>query len=150
MLSLAWSVCRRTTTLLQRANRYFDADASEADSLAREHPLLAACHAASLQGNVAVGARAGQRVVRLGRNQQQAGEHGHEQQTTLGHGFNLHAGLRVSAHDRMGQERLLRYILRAPIASDRLSLDQAGRLIYRLNEPWVGGSTALAFDPVGP
>ena len=108
VVALAWEVCEKTTRMLQKVGKYFDADPSEADKLAQEHPLLAACCAASLQGRVAMGARAGQRVLRSGEYVEH-GENGNiEHVQTLGHGFNLHAGMRVSANDKQGRARILR------------------------------------------
>ena len=102
VIALAWEVCEKTTRMLQKAGKYFDADPSEADKLAQEYPLLAACCADSLQGTVAIGARAGQRVLRSGEYIEH-GENGNiEQVRTLDHGFNLHAGMRVSASDKEG------------------------------------------------
>jgi hypothetical protein len=37
-------------------------------------------------------------------------------------GFNLQAATRVAANDKPGRKRLCRYILRPPLANDRLSL----------------------------
>lgn len=100
--------------------RYFDADPSD-DALARDHPLLAACYVASLWGHIAAGPQAGQRVLRLGRRDDHEEWGGGDEARTPGHGFNLHAAMRVSADDRKGRERLLRYILRPPTATRRLT-----------------------------
>jgi len=148
VVALAWEVCQKTTRMLQKAGKYFDADPSEADKLAQEYPLLAACCAASLQGSVAMGARAGQRVMRSGEYVEH-GENGNiEQVRTLGHGFNLHAGMRVSASDKQGRARILRYILRPPIATKRLTLGRDGRVIYWLKEAWADGSKCVTFEPL--
>jgi hypothetical protein len=58
ILGLAWDICLQTKRLLEKAGKYFDAD-PEADTLAQDSPLLAACYAASMQNTVAIGARAG-------------------------------------------------------------------------------------------
>ena len=52
------------------------------------------------------------------------------------HAFNLQAATRVVANDRPGGERLCRYILRPPLANDRLHLlpDGAGRLDFKKPE----------------
>jgi len=148
VVALAWEVCERTTRFLQKLGRYFDAEASEADRLAQEHPLLATCCAASLQGSVVMGPRAGQRVLRLG-DAMEHGENDHiEQVRTLGHGFNLYAGMRVSADDKQGRARMLRYILRPPIATSRLTLGKDGRVTYWLKEKWADGSTCFTFEPL--
>ena len=42
-------------------------------------------------------------------------------------GFSLHAGVRCDAEQRQALEQLCRYITRAAIASERLSVNHAGR-----------------------
>ena len=146
--ALAWDICQKTTHMLQKLGRYLDADPAEADKLAQESPLLAACYAASLQGSVAVGDRAGQRVQRDG----QLVEHGEsdnvEQVRTLGHGFNLDTGMRAAAHDTKARERILRYILRPPIATKRLTRGEDGRVSYWLKNAWADGSKCVIFEPI--
>ncbi len=65
-------------------------------------------------------------------------------------GFSLHAARAVEPGDRDGLEQLCRYGLRAPLALDRLSLDPAGRVRYRLHRPWPtpDGRTEILLDPV--
>ena len=63
-------------------------------------------------------------------------------------GFNLHAGVRIEAHDRTGREKLLRYCTRAPLSLERLSMTRDGRVAYRLQRPWRRGETHRVMDPV--
>jgi hypothetical protein len=65
-------------------------------------------------------------------------------------GFSLHAARTVEPHDRAGLERLCRYGLRAPFATDRFTLDPDGRVRYHLPKPWPGpnGKTELVLEPV--
>lgn len=147
ILALAWDICLRTKQLLEKAGKYFDADPDE-DALAQDSPLLAACCAASMQNTVAIGPRAGQGVLRIGDYVEPAAREQVETEQTLGHGYNLHAGYRVSAHDRKGRERILRYILRPPIATQRLSRTPDGRVLYRLNKPWANGTKSFLFEPL--
>jgi len=65
-------------------------------------------------------------------------------------GISLHAARRVEAHDREGLERLCRYGLRAPFSTDRITLEEDGRVRYRLHRPWPGpgGRTDVVMDPV--
>lgn len=147
VLGLAWEICLQTKRLLEKAGKYFDAD-PEADTLSQDSPLLAACYAASMQGTVTLGPRAGQGVLRIGEYVEPVDREQVETEQTLGHGYNLHAGYRVSAHDRAGRERILRYILRPPIATQRLSRTPDGRVIYRLNKPWANGVRSFAFEPL--
>ena len=95
------------------------------DPLSETSPILAGIVSASVQGRVALGPRAGARVRRLG------------DEPNLGHvtsrgprqaqldGFDLHANVRIPPHDRVRLERLGRYLLRLPLAQDRVRLLEA-------------------------
>lgn len=63
-------------------------------------------------------------------------------------GFDLHANVWLSANDRSGLERLARYVLRPPLAQDRLRLRPDGRVVVELKTPWRDGTTALVFEPL--
>ncbi|HSP77502.1 MAG TPA: transposase [Myxococcaceae bacterium] len=63
-------------------------------------------------------------------------------------GFSLHANTRVHAHDRASLERLCRYGARGPLALERLSWREDGRLSYRLKRPAPDGSTHLVLTPL--
>ncbi|HEY4183918.1 MAG TPA: transposase [Polyangia bacterium] len=62
-------------------------------------------------------------------------------------GFALQAATRVGASDRLGLERMDRYLARPPIATARLSQLDDERLQLRLKRPWRDGTTALMFTP---
>jgi hypothetical protein len=47
----------------------------------------------------------------------------------MGQGFNLHATQASRAGERVGLERLLRYILRPPVAAERLEQGPDGRML---------------------
>jgi hypothetical protein len=61
-------------------------------------------------------------------------------------GFSVHAGVRIRAADRKGLERLCRYVLRPPVAVERLARLPDGRLSYRLKTPWRNGTTHVIFE----
>ena len=50
-------------------------------------------------------------------------------------GFDIHAAVSVSAADREGRERLLRYCARAPLSLERLSELPGGRIAYAIKNP---------------
>jgi hypothetical protein len=62
-------------------------------------------------------------------------------------GYNVQAAQRVHETDRERLERLCRYVLRPPLARDRLSETADGRLRYELKRPWSDGTTHLVFTP---
>lgn len=52
-------------------------------------------------------------------------------------GFDVHAGVVVTASDREGRERLLRYCARPPLSLERLSVLRDGRIAYAIRKPWT-------------
>ncbi|HWA73779.1 MAG TPA: transposase [Polyangiaceae bacterium] len=62
-------------------------------------------------------------------------------------GFDLHAGVVVSAADREGRERLLRYCARPPLSLQRLRVLPDGRVAYALRKPW-GKQTHRVMTPL--
>jgi len=64
------------------------------------------------------------------------------------YGYNLHAGTEVAADDRSGLERLGRYLLRPPLAKERLEEREDGMLVLKLRKPWSDGSDHLLFSPL--
>lgn len=58
-------------------------------------------------------------------------------------GYSLHAATEVKAHQRWKLERLLTYILRPPVAVDRLTFQADDRVCYKLKKPWSNGTTHI-------
>jgi Putative transposase len=63
-------------------------------------------------------------------------------------GFDLHADLRVAGHDRRRLEHFCRYLLRPPVAQDRLRLLADGRVLVQLKPVWADGTSHLLFEPL--
>jgi len=74
-----------------------------------------------------------------------AGVKGHDAE---GQGVDLHANVWVGAHDRARLEQLCRYLLRPPLADDRLRLLGDGRVRVQLKRAWSDSTTHLLFEPV--
>jgi hypothetical protein len=62
-------------------------------------------------------------------------------------GFNLQAGTRVAAHDKKGREALCRYVLRPPLANDRLERLADGRVQLSFKRPWRDGTSSVVLKP---
>jgi hypothetical protein len=123
-------------------------DGDAPDPLAESSLALAGITSAAVQGRSALGPRAGARVLQLGRVP------GAPWVTTTGSrqahldGFDLHANVTVAANNRDGLEQLARYVLRPPIAQERLSRTADGRLPLTLKAEWSDGTTHLLFEPI--
>jgi hypothetical protein len=127
----------RVQRLLVRRGLAPAADATGlADPLADESPVLAGIVGASVQGRVALGPRAGARVRRLGDARDTATVTSRGARQAHLDGFDLHANVWVSAHDRAALERLCRYVLRPPFAQARLRRRDVGRIALELKRAW--------------
>ncbi|MFA6109920.1 MAG: transposase, partial [Candidatus Latescibacterota bacterium] len=133
---------QRLVRLLQRRGLL---DQDRTDPLAQDQPLLAALTAAAVQGTVATGPRAGQRLRR------RLADPADGQRTAplcyAARGFSLHAATRVPAHDRTRLEHLCRYVLRPPLAAARLRWLDPDTLSLTLKTPWADGTTHLLLSP---
>ena len=63
-------------------------------------------------------------------------------------GFTLHAATRAGAHHAAAREALLRYVLRPPIAQERVALQQDGLVRLSLKRPLADGTVAVDMDPL--
>ena len=63
-------------------------------------------------------------------------------------GFTLHAATRAGALDSPGREALLRYVLRPPIAQERVELRPDGLVRIALKKAYTDGTVAVDMDPL--
>jgi hypothetical protein len=131
------------------AYRRPEVDEPQQDLLAEREPLLAECSGAAVTGRVASGRRAGRGVIRL-RDEllARALEADLPDRCANVDGFSLHANVSIRASDRRRLERLVRYISRPPISTDRLEELADGRVQYQLRRPWSDGTVAIVYEPL--
>jgi hypothetical protein len=141
------TIYRRVRRLLGRRGLDVE-DAPDVDPLAEESPALAGISSASIQGRIALGARAGERVLQIGREPDAPWVTSRGPCQAHLEGFDLHAAVTVAADDRTGVERLCRYVLRPPVAQERLSLTPDGLVCVTLKSEWHDGTSHLLFTPV--
>jgi hypothetical protein len=130
-------VARVADRVHQRAARLMEqrgigprADPEEADTLQLDEPMLAELYSASITGRVAAGPRAGRHIARVGDGPDpKDAEMKSARCCAMVEGFSIHAGVCVPSRDRIRLERLLRYGLRPPLSTERLSLLADGRLL---------------------
>jgi len=63
-------------------------------------------------------------------------------------GFDLHANVWVPPNDRARLEQLCRYLLRPPLAQDRVRLRPDGRVLVELKAVWRDGTSHFLFEPI--
>ena len=125
-----------------------ETDPTAVDPLQEASSTLAGIIAASVQGRTALGSRAGRRVLRLGSDPDSPWVTSTTPRQAHLDGFDLHANVAVGPHDRERVEKLCRYLLRPPLAQDRLQLTDDGRVLMELRRPWSDGTTHLLFEGV--
>src|SRR5216117_1926944 len=143
---LVATIARRVERLLVRRGLANDADAI--DPLAAESLALAGLASAAVQGRIALGPRAGARVERLGADPDAPWVESSQPLQARCEGFDLHSAVTVAGEDRERLEQLCRYLLRPPIAQERLALRPDGTVLVALKTPWRDGTTHLCFEPV--
>jgi hypothetical protein len=119
-----------------------------AGAWADEAPVLADLAAASVQGVVALGARRGGRVSRLGAEPSDVDEPPPRPAHARWNGLDLHAGVVVPAGQRTRLEQVCRYVLRPPIAANRLAVTADGEVRLELRHRWADGTTHVVFEPL--
>ena len=62
--------------------------------------------------------------------------------------FTLHAATRAGALDPAGREARLRYVLRPPVAQERVEPREDGRVRITLKKPYADGTVAVDMDPL--
>lgn len=105
-------------------------------------PVLAGLAAAAVQGTVALGSRRGARVGRRGSASEAPDAPGVDGCHARANGFDLHAGLVVPAGHRARLERVCRYVLRPPVAEERVHLTAEGQVRLEFRRRWRDGTMA--------
>jgi hypothetical protein len=125
-----------------------DGDDGAPDGFAEDAPALAGMAAAAVQGTTAIGQRAGARLRRCGEALDHAGADLLPRCHARQEGFDLEAGVRVPGDQQARLERLCRYVLRPPLADERLRLLDDGDVLLALERRWSDGTTHLRFAPL--
>jgi hypothetical protein len=110
--------------------------------------MLAGISSASIQGRIALGPRAGRRVWRVGEEPDAPWVLSSHPRHAHIAGFDLHASVAVPAPDRRRLEQLCRYLLRPPVAQERLRRMGDDRILLTLKTPCADGTRHLLFAPM--
>jgi len=140
-------IVKRIKRLLDRRGLGFQSDPNDVDPLLIEQPLLAELYGASVQGRVATGSKAGERIATVGFEEEFEDKKGGRRCANLS-GFSLHANVAIPAKARHQLEMLCRYVARPPVAMECLSKLPDGRVIYQLRHRWRNGATHMIFEPL--
>lgn len=147
-------IAKRAVKLLRRHG--YLADEAEyvvrpdADDMFQENAAITAALGASVQSKIAFGPRAGQYVRKIGKG------FGFDEEAPLVkgtkcatiNGFNLQAATFVAASQRSRLEALVAYVTRPPLATDRLSVNENGDLVYKMKRVFSDGTCAILLSPM--
>ena len=141
----------RVRILRHLARRGFvvvDADALEVkDELAERDPPLAELAAAAVSGLPPAGPASRRRPVRLAARRHDGPEI-RGPLVVADRGFNLHARTCAGALDDAGRLALLKYVLRPPVANDRLTFTADRKVRIALKRDFSDGTYAIDLDPL--
>jgi len=152
IVNLIGTLQRRMLRVLQRKGLVQQLEAeSGGDAVDEDITSEAVVQGASVQYRLGLGNPPGRPVRRIG----SLGFIGEDPRPTgelsaIVGGYSMHAGTYVHKNDRAGLERMCRYLLRPPIAEDRLTFKRssngADTVVYKLKSPWSDGTKALLFS----
>ena len=149
VLKVVESVARGVSSLMKRRGMESSGDGEDSDKLAREDPWLAGVLGASVTGRLATGAQAGRCVATGGdRVDPEETESLSSERCARSSGFSLHANVSIPRPDWARLERLIRYMARPPIATERLERLPDGRVVYEFKRPWRDGTSRVVFEPL--
>jgi hypothetical protein len=143
--SLTETVASRVIRLLVRRG-VLDETSCEPDPLGEEEPVLAGLLQASVLGTIALGERAGKRIRRVLQDPAPGQRTG--ALCYASRGFTLHAARSVGQEQMGKREELCRYVLRPPLANNRLKWLSKDELLLRLKTPWSDGTSHIMLSPM--
>lgn len=146
IVTLVGRINARVTRCLRK--RGYELEDFSEDPFAHEQPIFAHIAGASIQSRIGVGERAGLRVRRIGGERIRGMAYSVEPRCAVSDGFSLHADVQIRRNDRKRLEKLCRYTARPPIALDRMSETNDGKILYRLKTRYTDGTTHVLFDPL--
>jgi hypothetical protein len=122
---------------------------SEGEQSENELDLISQVQGASVLYKIAQGENAGQKIRKigsLGGRKDEAFSAGHLS-AILG-GFSLHATVCIEKENRDRLQKLCKYLLRPPIAEDRLKKLNNGEILFEMKTTWGDGTRAILFKPL--
>lgn len=102
--------------------------------------------ALSIGHKAGFGERVGQGLRRYGIKRIEVDVDGTDPYSVNVGGFSLNARVWVGGKDREKLEKLIRYMARGPIATERLTGSFPNLLIYKMKTPWRDGTSSVSFS----
>ena len=144
--AVAETTSRRTRALLTKKGIGASDDGEAEDPLMRDTPWLAGLYAHGVRGRIATGPNTGKRNRTWGGCGESQEPEPSARRCANVDGFSVHANVSLPAHQRAKLENLCRYMLRPPLAVERLERLASGHLAYRMKTPWRDGTTHVTMS----
>ena len=145
--AVAETVSRRTQALWKKKGIGPSDDGEAEDPLMQDTPWLAGLYGHGVRGRIATGPDMGKRIRTWGGRRESEEPEPSARRCANVDGFSVHANVSLPAHQPAKLENLCRYMLRPPLAVERLERLPGGRLAYRMKAPWRDGTTAFLLTP---
>jgi hypothetical protein len=120
----------------------------EQDQPAFDEGSLTDIAAMSISHKAGFGERFGQGLRRYGTKRIEVDVDSSDPYSVNVGGFSLNAKVWVGGRDREKLEKLIRYMARGPIATERLTESFPNQLLYKMKTPWRDGTTSVSFSPL--
>ncbi len=119
---------------------------NEQDQFGFDENALGEMAAASISHKAAYGDREGKGLRRYGTKKIEVDPEDNDPFSVNVGGFSLNARVWISGRERDKLEKLIRYMARGPIATERLSESFPNMLIYKMKTRWRDGTTHVSFS----
>ena len=140
------NMARRKVLRYLLKHGYVIGEASDDEGEHAHGSALAICTKASMLDRVAIGKRAGQLVARLYDEPPPPKPRG--ARCAELENFTLHANTQTAPRDRLGLERLCRYMCRPSFSVHRMEQLPNGDILFKLKTTWANGVVAKVFEPL--
>ena len=142
-------IIKRTMKVLTRHGALIEEEGMTYLAEMETNAALAPLQSAACIYRIAMGPRAGQKVLTLRTAPAQSTlPQSIDACCVKAHGFSLHAGVRCAMNQRKELEHLCRYITRPAIANERLTLNDVGQVVLTLKTPYRDGATHIVISPL--
>jgi len=102
----------------------------------------------SIANKSGFGERAGKGIRRIGAKNIEVDPEGRDPYSANVGGFSLNARVCIAGSDTKKLERLIRYMARGPLATERLTESFPNQLLYKMKSQWRDGTTHVIFSPL--
>jgi len=147
---IAWAVTEIAKKSVKVLKKLELLDGDDAPQSPEDLDAINLCDGASIKNVIAFGERSGKPVrrIRLAIDNDATAVIKGKLVAEL-NGFNLKADQLIKGHQRWKLSRLVRYVARPPLATERLKLSDDGKTVrYTMKRPWSDGTTEVLLSGV--